>query len=40
MFILFVIKTNFFEDRVSDYALSTKENNTEFAFDDAFGDNF
>ena len=33
-------KTNFFEDRVSDYALSTKENNTEFAFDDAFGDNF
>nr|UZT28860.1 ribonucleoside-diphosphate reductase smallsubunit [Nucleocytoviricota sp.]UZT29203.1 hypothetical protein [Nucleocytoviricota sp.] len=33
-------KTNFFEDRVSDYALSTKENDTEFAFDDAFGDNF
>ena len=33
-------KTNFFEDRVSDYALSTKENNTDEAFDDAFGDNF
>ena len=33
-------KTNFFEDRVSDYALSTKENDTEFVFDDAFGDNF
>ena len=33
-------KTNFFEDRVSDYALSTKDNNQENAFDDAFGDNF
>tara|TARA_R110002072_G_scaffold11479_4_gene51870 strand:+ start:348 stop:1331 length:984 start_codon:yes stop_codon:yes gene_type:complete len=33
-------KTNFFEDRVSDYALSTKENNSEHTFDDAFGDNF
>ena len=33
-------KTNFFENRVSDYALSTKDNNTENAFEDAFGDNF
>jgi ribonucleotide reductase beta subunit family protein with ferritin-like domain len=33
-------KTNFFEDRVSDYALSTKENNKDEAFVDAFGDDF